>query len=115
MDEQGNFVADSIVWHWPSYTFSELVSILQLNDKQIEAQWRKAPRKGKKHGNDLKPLELDLQCEGSIRCLVDEMNAMVNNGTIVQIKDRFRMPYGDNPNFVSSQNSVIRLNEVLQT
>lgn len=39
--------------------------------------------------------------------LVEEINEMVNNGDIIQIKDRFRMPYTDNKNTISSCTNII--------
>ena len=35
------------------------------------------------------------------------MNDMVNKGEIIQIKDKFRMPYGDNKNTISSCSQIL--------
>ena len=47
------------------------------------------------------PLILDLNPKTE-QYLVREMNHMINKGDIIQIKNRFRMPYSDNKNLISS-------------
>ena len=36
------------------------------------------------------------------------MNHMINKGDIIQVKNRFRMPYSDNQNLISSLSQVLR-------
>jgi len=44
--------------------------------------------------SETKPLlNLNHQTE---QILISELNQMINRGEIIQIKDRFRMPYSDN-------------------
>lgn len=53
------------------------------------------------------PLILNLNSRTE-KFLVKEMNHMVNKGDIIQIKSRFRMPYSDNKNLISSCSQVLR-------
>lgn len=53
------------------------------------------------------PLILDLNPKTE-QYLVKEMNHMINKGDIIQLKNRFRMPYSDNKNLISSCSQVLR-------
>lgn len=44
--------------------------------------------------------------------LVNEMNQMINKGDIIQTKNRFRMPYTDNKNLISSCSQVLRQQDI---
>ena len=46
--------------------------------------------------------------------LVSEMNDMINRGEIIQIKDRFRVPYSDNKNTISSCSLVLKQQEMVE-
>jgi hypothetical protein len=46
--------------------------------------------------------------------LVSEMNDMINRGEIIQIKDRFRVPYTDNKNTISSCSLVLKQQEMVE-
>ncbi len=53
-------------------------------------------------------IEVDGSTEGLLIC---EINEMINNGEIIQIKDRFRMPYSNNKNTISSCSNIMNQNE----
>ena len=46
--------------------------------------------------------------------LVSEMNNMINRGEIIQIKDRFRVPYSDDKNTISSCSLVHKQQEMVE-
>ena len=50
-------------------------------------------------------LNLNVETE---KILVSEMNNMVNIGQIIQIKDKFRMPYSNNLNTISSCSQIMQ-------
>jgi hypothetical protein len=43
--------------------------------------------------------------------LITEINQMVDCGMIIQIKDKFRMPYSDNRNTISSCSMILQKKE----
>lgn len=95
-----------IIWKWPSYTIYDIAAVLQ----QISVQQQKEISLGildpaKISKDDEHPIiELTPETE---QILVDDINEMVNMGEIIQIKDRFRMPYSDNKNTISCCSNIV--------
>lgn len=96
----GNLIPSNnqVVLNWPLYSLAEIVDILlQIQDQQkVLGIISDAPNNGVQFCQNL---ELSAETEGD---LIAEMNEMVDKGVIVQVKDRFRMPYSTNKNTISS-------------
>ena len=93
-----------IIWKWPQYTLTEIVSIMQ--QIQVQQQMQSVQQIAE---SDNKPLlNLNHQTEA---ILISELNQMINKGEIIQIKDRFRMPYSDNRNTISACSQIIQTHE----
>jgi hypothetical protein len=52
---------------------------------------------------DPSTIELNASTE---KILIQEMNDMVNKGEVIQLKDKFRMPYSSNLNTISSCSQI---------
>ena len=105
VDLNGNIMRHmDIIWKWPQYTLTEIVSIMQ--QIQVQQQMQSVQQIAE---SDNKPLlNLNHQTEA---ILISELNQMINKGEIIQIKDRFRMPYSDNRNTISACSQIIQTHE----